>query len=76
MEDLTSMLHLVPERYRPSASTAILVTMLLGRIAQSLRTGGGLKGMLASIWLGTSVPKALCARVTILEKNTDTITKS
>ena len=75
MEDLRSLLHLVPEPYRPSASTAILATMLLGRVAQSLRTGGGLKGMLASIWLGTSVPKDLCARVTNLERNTETIVK-
>lgn len=75
MEDLNSILPFVPEQYRPNVSTAILVTMLAGRVIQSIRTGGGLKGMLASIWLGTSVPKDLTARVATLEKNTDTIIK-
>lgn len=54
MEDIiNSISSIIPPKYQ----SLIAASLILGRVIQAIRTGGGLKGILSSIWLGTNVPK-------------------
>ena len=50
-------INLLPEKWRGYAVAAFLLSPYVTRAAQALMNGGGLKGMLAGIWLGTNTPK-------------------
>ena len=52
-EIINSISGIIPPKYQ----SLIAASLILGRIIQAIRTGGGLKGILSSIWLGTNVPK-------------------
>ena len=54
MDDL---IHLIPEKWRGTALLLLAISPYATRAFQSLRNGGGLRGIMASIWLGTNVPK-------------------
>lgn len=59
MDDLLQpLISVVPEKWRTTLALAIPVSMVLGRVIQAIRTQGGLKAILSSIWLGTNGPKA------------------
>jgi hypothetical protein len=54
MDDIfNQMSNIIPAKYKD----LFLISMVVGRVIQSFRTGTGLKGMLSSIWLGTGQPK-------------------
>lgn len=54
MDDIiNSISGIIPPKYQ----SLIAFSLILGRVIQAIRTGGGLKGILSSIWLGTNVPK-------------------
>ena len=50
-------INLLPEKWRPYALALIALSPYLTRALYALRNGGGLKGVLTSIWLGTNTPK-------------------
>ena len=56
-ETLDQITSVVPPKYAALLTTAFVASQVLGRILQAIRTGGGLKSILASIWLGTNQPK-------------------
>lgn len=54
MDDIiNSISGIIPPKYQ----SLIAASLIIGRVIQAIRTGGGLKGILSSIWLGTNVPK-------------------
>lgn len=53
----TDWLNVIPAKYHGIALTLLALSPIIGRAIQSLRTGGGLKGMISGIWLGTNTPK-------------------
>jgi hypothetical protein len=54
MDELINNLNsIVPPKYQ----ALIGASLIAGRIIQAIRNGGGLKGILSSIWLGTNTPK-------------------
>lgn len=54
MDDIVNTANsIVPPKYQ----FLIGVSLILGRIIQAIRNGGGLKSIAASIWLGTNTPK-------------------
>lgn len=59
-EILAKITGVIPPQYQK----LILASMILGRVLQAIRTGGGLKSILASIWLGTNQPKPPTANAT------------
>jgi hypothetical protein len=58
MDDLITQLNgIIPPKYISLLTALFVASQVLGRIIQALRNGGGLKSLLASIWLGTNTPK-------------------
>lgn len=53
----TDLLPFIPEKYRALVLFIIAASPVIGRTIHALRTGGGIKGVLSSIWLGTNTPK-------------------
>lgn len=54
MDDILNSLNsIVPPKYQ----ALIGASLIIGRVIQAIRNGGGLKNILASIWLGTNTPK-------------------
>lgn len=61
MDDIiNSISSIIPPKYQ----FLIGLSLILGRVIQAIRTGGGLKSILASIWLGTNHPKPPVANAT------------
>lgn len=59
MEDFfNSISGLVPPKYSATITLCLVLSQVLGRALHSLRNGGGLRSMLASIWFGTNTPKS------------------
>jgi hypothetical protein len=50
-------LNLLPPKWQNIVAIAILVSPYITRAIYALRNEGGIKGMAASIWLGTNTPK-------------------
>ena len=76
MNDITNdLLPFVPEQYRPKVMLALMLSPYITRAFYALRTGGGLRGIIRSIWFGTNTPPGLTGRVAELERQTDNITK-
>ena len=56
-EILNQITSIIPPKYAALLTTLFVASQVLGRILQAIRTGGGLKSILASVWLGTNAPK-------------------
>jgi hypothetical protein len=48
----------IPEKWRGTALFLVFLAPYISRAVYALRTTGGLKGVLSSIWLGTNTPLA------------------
>lgn len=57
MNDADPITTFLPEPYKTYVLLFFAVTPLLGRAFQALRNGGGIRGIINAIWLGTNVPK-------------------
>jgi hypothetical protein len=55
---MENIVNLIPEKYRTTALLLLAISPFLTRAFHALRTGGGIKGILSAIWLGTNTPKA------------------
>jgi len=56
-EILNQITSIIPPKYAALLTTLFVASQVFGRILQAIRTGGGLKSILASVWLGTNAPK-------------------
>ena len=56
--DLTSIIGLIPEKYRPWAYVAGAISPFVTRALYAAYHGKGIKGTIAGIWLGTNTPPA------------------
>lgn len=54
---MNDLLNLIPAPYGKVALAVLAISPYVGRVYHSLINGGGLKGALSAIWLGTNVPK-------------------
>lgn len=54
---MNDILNLVPEKYRTELLIAIAISPYITRAFHALKSGGGLRGVLSAIWLGTNTPK-------------------
>lgn len=57
-EILEPLATVIPPKYAGMLAFLLVLSQVLGRIFQALRTGGGLKSLFSAIWLGTNQPKA------------------
>lgn len=57
MSEIDALIPFVPEKYRPVVKLAIVASPFVTRAIYALMHGGGLKGVIRGIWLGTNVPK-------------------
>ena len=57
MSELEKLLTFLPEKYRPIASVLLVASPLITRAIYAVMQGGGIKGIVTSIWLGTNTPK-------------------
>lgn len=48
----------VPAKYAGQVALLLVLSQVLGRMFHALRTGGGLKALFTSVWLGTNTPRA------------------
>jgi hypothetical protein len=58
MSELEKVLIFLPEKYRPIASALIVASPFITRAIYALMQGGGIRGIIYGIWLGTNQPKA------------------
>lgn len=59
MDDLIIWLvNLLPAKWHISGPVLIGASLFVGRAIHALRNGGGLKGVISSIWYGTNTPKS------------------
>lgn len=56
-EVVNKLLAFIPEKYRGFIALLIATSPYISRAIYSVRNGGGLKGIIRAIWLGTNVPK-------------------
>ena len=60
MDDIANqLLPFLPTQYRAKALALLAISPYLTRAFYALQKGGGLRGILSSIWLGTNMPKAV-----------------
>ena len=60
MDDIANqLLPFLPEKYRGKALAMLAISPYVTRAFYALQKGGGLRGILSSIWLGTNMPKAI-----------------
>lgn len=58
MDDLIKpLINLVPDKWRSTLTILAVLSPYLTRGYHSLKNGGGLRGVVQSIWFGTNVPK-------------------
>ena len=50
--DIQSVLNGLPSKWQTHITTILVASMILGRVLHAVQNGGGLKTILASIWLG------------------------
>jgi len=72
MEDL---LNLIPEKQRGTVLFALAVSPYVTRAFHAIRNGGGLRGIINSIWFGTNTDPKLKAEVETLRAATTVIPK-
>ena len=54
--DIQTIVNHLPTNWQAHINTILVVSLVLGRILHSVKNGGGLKSILASIWLGKTTP--------------------
>ena len=59
MNEADPIASFLPEPYKTYVLLFFAVSPFLGRAFQALRNGGGIKGIVQAIWLGTNVPKTV-----------------
>lgn len=74
-ETLNELLPFIPEHWRPKVVILLAASPYITRALQALRTGGGVKGMLSSIWLGTNTDPKVTAAINDIKAATQTISK-
>jgi hypothetical protein len=57
MNEIDKLLGFVPEKYRPYLMLTVMLSPYVTRSIYAIMQGGGLKGILRAIWLGTNAPK-------------------
>ena len=57
MNEIDKMLGFIPERYRSAVVLTVMLSPYVTRALYSVMNGGGIKGILKAIWLGTNTPK-------------------
>lgn len=57
-ELIDTLLPFIPETYRSKVAALIILSPYITRAYYALINGRGLRGVLASIWLGTNTPKS------------------
>jgi hypothetical protein len=50
-------LNLLPEKWRGWALVIVALSPFIGRAYYALRAGGGIKGVVSAIWVGTNTSK-------------------
>lgn len=76
MNDLANdLLPFVPEHYRPKVMLALMLSPYVTRALHAVMNGGGLRGIVRSIWFGTNTPKDLTQRIEQIEAQTVKIQK-
>jgi hypothetical protein len=53
---MNDIINLIPEKWRNHVMLVILISPYATRVIHSLKNGGGIKGALSAIWLGTNTP--------------------
>ena len=57
MNELQNLLSFLPEKWRGVVAAVLCVSPLITRGIYSLMNGGGIRGIVKAIWLGTNTPK-------------------
>jgi hypothetical protein len=57
MNEIDKLLAFIPEKYRSAVVLLVAASPYVTRALYSVMNGGGLKGIITSIWLGTNTPK-------------------
>lgn len=57
--DANPLINAVPPQWRSTVLIIVVASPYVSRALYALRNGGGIKGIVTSIWLGTNVPKQL-----------------
>lgn len=55
--DFVPGFNMLPSHWQTMIIQGFVISLIVGRIVQAVRNGGGLKNILASVWLGTNKPK-------------------
>lgn len=50
-------LSLIPEPWRSRLVLTAILSPIAGRVYKAIVNGGGIKGILSAIWLGTNTPE-------------------
>lgn len=54
---MNDLLNLIPVPYGKYVLASVAISPYITRAIHALQNGGGLKGVLSAIWLGTNTPK-------------------
>ena len=57
MNEIDKILSFIPEKYRSVVVVAVMASPYLTRAVYSIMNGGGIRGIIRAIWLGTNTPK-------------------
>ena len=57
MKELEGILGFIPEKYRSLVVLTVMLSPYVTRAIYAIMHGGGIKGILTAIWLGTNTPK-------------------
>lgn len=72
MDDL---IKFIPEKHRGTALVLLAASPYITRAYHALKNGGGLKGIINSIWFGTNTDAKLKADIETLKSQTATFSK-
>ena len=61
MGEIDKILGFIPEKYRSAVVLIVALSPYVSRAIYSVINGGGIKGIITAIWLGTNVPKQTVA---------------
>jgi hypothetical protein len=69
MNEIDKLLAFIPEKYRGAAVLLVAASPYVTRALYAVINGGGLKGIITSIWLGTNTPKTITQAATTVTTN-------
>jgi len=72
---MDDIIHIIPEKYRGTALVLLAASPYITRAYHSVRNGGGLRGIINSIWFGTNTDPKLKAEIEELRSATSVISK-